>query len=69
MIFLKHFLENYLIFLCLVATLKWAEKLFIDFSYLTSHEIELFFLFSLAWDIIVSHKILVKNNFILCQAW
>ena len=48
--FEKHFLENYISILYLVATLEWVEKLSLNFSYLTSHEIKLFSLFSFAWD-------------------
>ena len=41
--FKKYFLENYYIFLCLVMILKWVEKLFIDFPYIISLEIEFLF--------------------------
>ena len=69
--FKNYFPKNYLIFLCLVATLKWigklslfyfrkVGKLFLNFSCLASHEneIELFF-----------KKNLVENNFISHQAF
>ena len=41
--FIKHFFLNNLIFLRLVATLKWNRKLSLNFSYLAWHEIKLFF--------------------------
>ena len=38
----NYFLKNYLIFLYLVATIKWVEKLSLDLSYLALREIEFF---------------------------
>ena len=42
--------------------LEWVGKLSFSFSYLSSHEIELFSLFSFTWNRVVFHKILVENN-------
>ena len=48
--FQKRFLENYLIFLYLVPTLKGVKKLSLNFPFLVSCEIYLFSLFSFTWD-------------------
>ena len=54
----KHLLEKYITSLCLVATLKWVEKLFIDFFYLVLCEMELN-----GFPYLASHKIKLSSKF------